>query len=113
MLQHGKDRVLDQLAPAAAEGKAGGSQADVCQVLRRLAPVKSDPQIGPGLVGVGLIKGLAARRDEKALPGFQLIGGPSRLIDPLSRYDIVEDIAGPDGRAEAVARPAFLIAAEA
>ena len=69
----------------------------VCQTA-----LETDPEIIPGLVGIGLVKGGNTRFDQECLPLAQGIPLAVRLKDPFSGNDIVDQVIKTHIRAKAV-----------
>ena len=96
---------LQQLG-AAAGGKGGNpiGQTDFPHELSRPRSLESNPQIGPGLLCVRLIKCHDIRLDQKALLSFQMVGSRTDAICAPSVQHIVQNVIRTDGRTEAVSR---------
>jgi hypothetical protein len=73
---------------------------------------KSNPEITPGILPVGLIIGHHIRFNQESLPGFQTVFMVPSLVETFSIYNIVNNIIGPDRRAESVKRFALGVTAE-
>ena len=83
------------------------------QIVCGTFPVKSYPEVSPGISLIRLIKCQRAWLDQEPLAGFQLIFCPADTVASLSFQNIVDDVVWPDGRSIAVERPASGISAVA
>ena len=111
--QYFKNNVPQFPAMGALERHLIAAQPHMFHAFRGQPAVKSHPQIGPGIFGVGLIEALPAGLDQEAVSSGQLIAPVSDLIAPLAGYNIMQQIIGPDCRTPAVQLDTFFIAAVA
>lgn len=97
---------------AAAVRKPAASKPQRGEIIGSVYPVKSDPNVGPGLLTIGLIEGLYAGFNQKTLTCREFVDRAAGAEAALSLQDIVQNIIGAYRRTEAVTRQAVLVSAE-
>ena len=102
--QHGLHQLQKRLVIPAPEGQLPAAQAHRPQARLALGAIKTDPQVGPGGLCTGLIKGLLVGLNEKALPFAQMVVAALDMVHAPPIQNVVKQVVWADRRAIAVQR---------
>jgi len=112
-LQHFDDDLFQLCAIPALKDQLLAVKSQILKIFPGILTGKADPQIGPGLLLVGLVEGLDLGFDQKTLACLQLILPVAYIVPAPALQNKVQKVVGTYRRTKAMKGFAFGISAEA